>query len=140
MKSNDYKNANKIYSCARNDGWWYVPETDLIKPSVFRAELRWDENDTDVDLHVYDSFGNHAYYGDKDGVPGGRLDRDDTDGFGPETYIQSSDEGASYYDIYVKYYSDHGHGSTQASVKIYKEDAFGDEQLVGDYSRTLKSD
>jgi hypothetical protein len=113
---------------------WWAAETDLVRLSgVFRAELRWDKNDTDVDLHVYDSFGNHAYWANKTGVPGGELDRDDIDGFGPEVYTQSTDQGASYYDIKVFYYSDHGNGPTTAFVDVYD----GNGRLLGSFQRTL---
>jgi hypothetical protein len=114
-------------------GWWYTPETDMILPSVFSAELRWNRSDTDVDLHVYDSFGNHAYYGDKTGILGGALDRDDQDGFGPETYTQFSDRGASYYEVRVHYYSDHGHGPTTATVKVFNDQG----QLIANRSKLL---
>lgn len=113
---------------------WWAPETDEVRSSgVFRAELRWNTNATDVDLHVYDSFGNHAYFANKTGVPGGALDRDDVDGFGPEVYTQFTDQGASYYDIKVFYYSDHGHGPSTAYVDVYD----GNGRLMGSFQRTL---
>ena len=48
--------------------------------------LTWNTDNTDIDLHVFDPVGNHAYYDDQDGIPGAMIDVDDTDGFGPEIF------------------------------------------------------
>ncbi len=50
-----------------------------------RIEITWNTS-TDVDLHVWDADGQHAWYGDNGGVPGGLLSEDITPGFGPETF------------------------------------------------------
>jgi murein DD-endopeptidase MepM/ murein hydrolase activator NlpD len=90
-----------------------------IKETALRAVLTWDSNLTDVDLHVTDSLGHHAYYASKLAVPNGVLDYDDVDGFGPETFTVSSRPSGVTYTVSVHYYSDHGHGPTTATVKIY---------------------
>jgi hypothetical protein len=48
--------------------------------------LSWDGATSDVDLHVYEPSGKHIFYGSPEGDDG-YLDRDDTDGFGPEHYF-----------------------------------------------------
>lgn len=98
---------------------WLTPETDTIQDAEFYARIRWDKANTDVDLHAYDSLGNHAYWNDMTGIPGGYLDRDDRDGFGPEIYRQVSYEGADYYTIHVHYYSDEGNGPTNVTIEIF---------------------
>lgn len=40
-----------------------------------KTRLVWD-SDTDVDLHIWDQYGNHAYFGDMDDIPSGYLDQD----------------------------------------------------------------
>lgn len=88
----------------------------------FRTVLTWDTDDTDVDTHVVDSQGRHAYYGNKTAIPNGALDVDDTDGFGPETFSLSPPEAGTTYRVYVHYYSDHGRGPTTATMKVYIDD------------------
>jgi hypothetical protein len=61
-----------------------------IKPTALRVVLTWDTNNTDVDLHVTDSNGNHAWYADLTGIPGAFLDHDDVDGFGPEVFTMET--------------------------------------------------
>jgi uncharacterized protein YfaP (DUF2135 family) len=90
-----------------------------IKETALRAVLTWDTNLTDVDLHVTDSLGHHAYYASKLAVPNGVLDYDDVDGFGPETFTVSTRPSGVTYTVSLHYYSDHGHGPTTATVKIY---------------------
>lgn len=113
-----------------HDTNWITPETDVVTGSQFRAKIYWDKDDTDVDLHVYDTFGNHAYFGNKDGIPGGYLDHDDIDGWGPEIYYQISYEGASHYEIYVHYFSDHGNGPVNVTLEIYDSQ---DQLVFHDY-------
>jgi murein DD-endopeptidase MepM/ murein hydrolase activator NlpD len=90
-----------------------------IKTTALRVVLTWDKADTDVDLHVQDSKGNHAWYGDLTGIPNGVLDHDDVDGFGPETFTLEQMEKDVTYNVFIHYYSDHGNGPTNAKVVVY---------------------
>jgi hypothetical protein len=67
-----------------------INDDDQVPPAAdggaIQITLTWGTNDTDIDLHVFDPAGNHAWYGSLGGIPGGALDRDDTDGFGPEIF------------------------------------------------------
>jgi murein DD-endopeptidase MepM/ murein hydrolase activator NlpD len=94
-----------------------------IKETALRAVLTWDTAGTDVDLHVTDSLGHHAFYGNKLAIPNGVLDYDDVDGFGPETFTVTTRPAGVTYTISVHYYSDHGHGPTTATVKVYLDGA-----------------
>ena len=56
--------------------------------STERALISWDTA-TDIDLHVVDAEGNHAFYGDTEAIPDAVLSPDDTSGFGPETFTDN---------------------------------------------------
>ncbi len=79
--------------------------------------LSWDKEGTDLDLHVFDPMENHAWYRDLDGIPGARIDRDDTDGFGPEIFTMLEPREGNYR-VRVVYYSNHGKGPSTAKVKV----------------------
>jgi uncharacterized protein YfaP (DUF2135 family) len=88
-----------------------VPRIDLS------VVLSWDTDGTDLDLHVTDPAGEECFYRHKETVAGGRLDVDDTDGFGPEVFtLANAIEGE--YLVRVKYFSSHGHAQSLASVDV----------------------
>ncbi len=75
------------------------------EPSL-RFVLSWETDANDVDLHVYDRRGNHAYYGAKALSSGGELYADVTTGYGPECFAvkEPPDRGAAPYKLAVHYY------------------------------------
>lgn len=120
--------------------------TVLARPDDdIQVELAWstpadaDETDvgfnagSDVDLHVLHPNGCwndptwDCYFGNTAanwGDVGSReddaeLDRDDTDGAGPETISIDSPEDGATYRIGVHYYNDHRYGTSYASVRVY---------------------
>jgi hypothetical protein len=109
-------------------------------PSVQRAHISWDTDSTDVDLHVWDEDGNHAWYSDRSGVPGAELSDDDTDGFGPEWFFD--DPRGRTFTYGLCYFNDSGVGPTtiqvdltdpNGSVRHLTEtlDGTGDSVLIG---------
>ncbi|MCB9788517.1 MAG: choice-of-anchor D domain-containing protein [Deltaproteobacteria bacterium] len=56
------------------------------------------------------------------------LDRDDTDGAGPENLNLELPEDGSVYTIGVNYWSDHGFGCSNATVRIYLDGVLAWEQ------------
>ncbi|MFT5993794.1 MAG: hypothetical protein ACI82G_002799 [Bradymonadia bacterium] len=110
-----------------------------------QIELSWttpgdaDETDegqfvgTDVDIHVLHPNGCYndpiwdVHYRNTDaewGIIGesddnGKLDRDDTDGAGPETVSIDRPEEDTLYKIAVHYYADNGYGVSRASVVVF---------------------
>jgi Ca-activated chloride channel family protein len=52
-----------------------------------RISMAWDADLTDVDLHVYEPNGEHAYYGNSRTQIGGLVSRDFRNGYGPEEYV-----------------------------------------------------
>ena len=104
----------------------------------FHAELSWDIDVSDVDLHVIAPggavfhqtldcfFGNCVPIGGVGvdwGAPGPdgdpTLDLDDVQGYGPENINIESPTDGSNYRVVVHYWSDDGLGSTTATVRIY---------------------
>ncbi len=84
--------------------------------------LTWATNENDVDLHVYDPNGNEAWYRALTGIPGGSLDLDDTDGYGPETFtVEQATPGQ--WTVKVRYYATHGVTSdVPATVTVSKHE------------------
>ncbi|KLO22480.1 hypothetical protein X275_05965 [Marinitoga sp. 1197] len=70
-------------------------------------ELTWDKSKADIDLHVIEPDNNEIYYNNKQGI--GILDRDDTDGYGPEHYtLLTNKKKKGIYKPFVVYYNDNG--------------------------------
>jgi hypothetical protein len=83
-------------------------EITLGSPDI-TINLEWNTEETDLDLHVFDPNGAHAWYGDLSGIPNGMIDRDDTDGSGPETFTLTSPPPGTYranVDAYAIYVTD----------------------------------
>jgi len=94
-----------------------VPVPEQIDPRLrrhldldIRISLSWDADLTDVDLHVFEPNGDHAYYGHNRTDIGGLVSRDFTQGYGPEEYVlRHALEGT--YTIKAHYF-----GSSQQSL------------------------
>lgn len=71
-------------------------EVNANKSNEIKIVLSWDTENTDIDLHVFDPLGNHAFYNDKEGIPGAYIDVDDTDGYGPEIFSYLSPVPGAY--------------------------------------------
>ncbi|HKP88604.1 MAG TPA: hypothetical protein VJT75_01400 [Thermoleophilaceae bacterium] len=72
------------------------------------ATLTWNTEGTDIDLHVFDAQGNHAWFSDHGGVPDATLSDDDTDGIGPEVFAASFPN--QQWGFGLCYYADHNDG------------------------------
>jgi hypothetical protein len=81
-----------------------------------RARISWDTGATDVDLHVWDAAGRHAWFRDPAGVPGGGLSEDDRHGFGPELFFDRA--GGRALTFGLCYFDDSGAGPTAVSVRL----------------------
>ena len=83
---------------------------------VLQIGLSWNTIDTDIDLWVTDPFGEKIYYGNPNSASGGYLDRDDTDGFGPENIYWRSNVPDGEYTVQVNYFS--GTPATNYEIKV----------------------
>jgi len=103
---------------------------DTIKstasPAAMTVTLTWDQDQSDVDLHVLEpgTDGRHIYWsntGGGDNYP--YLDMDNTYGFGPEHYyatesmtLPNSNSLYGSYQIRIEYYADHSGADTPQTI------------------------
>lgn len=105
-----------------------------IPPRDITVTLTWDTDRTDIDLHVFNPGGEHAWYRSKEGISGGFLDVDDTDGYGPETFTMESATPGEWA-VKVRYYDTHGvQSATTATVRVTLHE--GSQQV---YTHTFTS-
>ena len=81
---------------------WPEPMQQAL-PVGLRVVLRWDLNDTDIDLHVTDPNTETAYFAHPKTYQGGLMSRDFTAGYGPEEFILREPKPGEY-TVAVKYY------------------------------------
>lgn len=98
-----------------------VPRVDL------QVILYWDTDRTDVDLHVVEPSGEVVNYTNKEGKSGGRLDRDDVDGYGPEIYSLGAAPAGKYV-VKAHYFGDRGTGQTTATVSVVAREGTAEER------------
>jgi len=72
---------------------------------TLRFVLNWETDANDVDFHIYDSNGGHAFYLQRDGAPPGVLYADLTRGWGPECFTIAERADAFPYRMEAHYYS-----------------------------------
>ncbi|MFY9824196.1 MAG: tetratricopeptide repeat protein, partial [Thermoanaerobaculia bacterium] len=96
------------------------------EPSL-RFALTWETDANDVDLHVFDRLGGHAYYKAKTLPSGGELFADVTTGYGPECFAVRQPEArdAAPYELKVHYYSRGPMGYGMGTVQVIAYDGKG---------------
>ncbi|HVV87834.1 MAG TPA: VIT domain-containing protein [Kofleriaceae bacterium] len=70
-----------------------------------RFVLTWETDANDVDLHVWDHRGGHAFYSAKELPSGGALYADITTGYGPECFTIPGTPAAGPYRLAADYYA-----------------------------------
>jgi tetratricopeptide (TPR) repeat protein len=95
-------------------------------PSL-RVVLVWETDANDVDLHIVDGRGGHAYYAKRSLASGGTLSPDVTNGYGPEEFtVRAGVEQRAYpYKLRVHYYSRGPMGFGMGKVQIVEHDGKG---------------
>jgi hypothetical protein len=94
------------------------------EPSL-RFVLTWETPANDVDLHVRDRFGNHAFYDNRKLGSGGALYFDATDGFGPEVFSVTGEPTGYPYNLQVHYYAKGPMGYGMGKVQVLEHDGRG---------------
>jgi uncharacterized protein YfaP (DUF2135 family) len=70
-----------------------------------RFILYWETDANDVDLHIQDTRGGHAYYQQPRLTSGGKLYADVTTGYGPECFAIPGKPQAGPYRLSLEYFS-----------------------------------
>jgi outer membrane protein OmpA-like peptidoglycan-associated protein len=77
----------------------------LATRSSTRFTLYWETDANDVDLHVTDARGGHAFYSQPKLASGGELYADVTTGYGPESFVIPGTPQGGPYRLSLEYYS-----------------------------------
>ena len=97
----------------------------IADQSSLRFVLSWETDTNDVDLHVYDAEGGHAFYSAPELASGGRLSQDVTTGYGPESFRVIGSERSTSYRLQAHYYSRGPMGYGMGKVQIIEHDGHG---------------
>jgi hypothetical protein len=90
-----------------------------------RFILYWETDANDVDFHIQDARGGHAFYGDKVLESGGELYADITTGYGPECFAIPGTPKAGPYHLSIDYYSQGPMGFGMGLLEIQRFDGKG---------------
>jgi uncharacterized protein YfaP (DUF2135 family) len=98
--------------------------TLATQPST-RFILYWETDANDVDFHIQDARGNHAFYGHKQLRSGGELYADITTGYGPECFAIQGTPTAGPYQLSINYYSQGPMGYGMGLLEVERFDGKG---------------
>jgi hypothetical protein len=95
-------------------------------PSI-RFVLNWETDANDVDFHIHDAKGGHAFYSAPHLPSGGDLYADVTTGYGPECFTVrlSKSERATPYRLQARYFSRGPMGYGMGKLEIIDHDGHG---------------
>jgi tetratricopeptide (TPR) repeat protein len=94
------------------------------KPSL-RFVLNWETDANDVDFHITDGKGGHAYYSEPELRSGGSLYADVTTGYGPECFTIRGSKRAYPYTLQAHYYSKGPMGYGMGKLEVIEHDGKG---------------
>jgi uncharacterized protein YfaP (DUF2135 family) len=90
-----------------------------------RFIMYWETDANDVDFHIRDARGGHAWYSRKQLPSGGELYADITTGYGPECFAIPGTPKAGPYKLSINYYSQGPMGYGMGLLQIQKFDGRG---------------
>jgi uncharacterized protein YfaP (DUF2135 family) len=90
-----------------------------------RFILYWETDANDVDFHIRDALGGHAWYSQKQLRSGGELYADITTGYGPECFAIPGTPSAGPYQLSINYYSQGPMGYGMGLLQIQTFDGQG---------------
>ena len=95
-------------------------------PSI-RFVLTWETDANDVDFHIYDSSGGHAFYSQKQLPSGGELYADITTGYGPECFTirGPKEKRQAQYTLQANYYARGPMGYGMGKLQVIEHDGKG---------------
>ena len=94
-----------------------------------RFILYWETDANDVDFHIQDAKGGHAYFGAMQLPSGGELYADITTGYGPECFAIQGAPKAGPYKLSINYYSQGPMGYGMGLLEIQRFDGKGGLQF-----------
>jgi uncharacterized protein YfaP (DUF2135 family) len=94
------------------------------RPST-RFILYWETDANDVDFHIRDARGGHAWYSHKQLPSGGELYADITTGYGPECFAIPGAPKAGPYRLSINYYSQGPMGYGMGLLQVQTFDGQG---------------
>ncbi|HEY4179426.1 MAG TPA: VIT domain-containing protein [Kofleriaceae bacterium] len=97
----------------------------LPKGASTRFIMYWETDANDVDFHIQDSKGGHAWYSSKELPSGGELYADITTGYGPECFAIQGRPTAGPYKLSINYYSMGPMGYGMGLLQIVNYDGKG---------------
>jgi len=97
----------------------------LATTASTRFILYWETDANDVDFHIQDAKGNHAYFAAMQLASGGELYADITTGYGPECFAIQGAPKAGPYRLSINYYSQGPMGYGMGLLEIQKFDGKG---------------
>jgi hypothetical protein len=97
----------------------------LATESSLRFVLYWETDANDVDFHIRDAKGGHAWYSNKQLPSGGELYEDITTGYGPECFTINGTPAAGPYRLKIHYYSRGPMGYGMGVLEIMRHDGKG---------------
>src|SRR5439155_21543734 len=103
---------------------------ELPTSRSLRFVLNWETDANDVDFHIYDAQGGHAYYSQRALATGGELYADVTTGYGPECFTIPGAPPAHPYKLQAHYYSRGPMGYGMGKLEVLEHD--GDGRLTFD--------
>ncbi|MCX4246880.1 AgmX/PglI C-terminal domain-containing protein [Paraliomyxa miuraensis] len=90
-----------------------------------RFVMTWETDANDVDFHVYDGNGDHAYYRERSLPSGGALYADVRDGYGPECFAIEGVPKAYPYRFEANYFSRGPMGYGMGALQVVEHDGSG---------------
>jgi hypothetical protein len=95
-------------------------------PSI-RFVLNWETDANDVDFHIYDDKGGHAWFSKRTLASGGELYADVTTGYGPECFTIRKPKAlrASAYTLQANYYARGPMGYGMGKLEVIDHDGKG---------------
>lgn len=103
-----------------------IRQESVALSASLRFVLNWETDANDVDLHVVDGAGEHAYFGNPLLASGATLSHDNTNGYGPERFAASMKAGQFPYSLKVHYFSRGPMGYGMGQVEILQHDGEGE--------------
>ncbi len=94
------------------------------RPST-RFVMSWETDANDVDFHVHDGRGGHAFFASTDLASDGRLFADVTTGYGPECFAIEGRPAAFPYRLEANYFSRGPMGYGMGTLQIVEHDGEG---------------